>query len=126
MKKKRLPNIKKIKTALDYKHAGRKFSERFKENTVLLPFLVRWILEEAVGQKERRGSREGRERRDGGWGEAVKWERGVRRPKTKTKTTNTWEAGREEKTITREQTQDPRRVMKNILNSFWREKESCS
>lgn len=85
MKKKRLPNIKKIKTALDYKHAGRKFSERFKENTVLLPFLVRWILEEAVGQKERRGSREGRERRDGGWGEAVKWERGVRRPKNKNK-----------------------------------------
>lgn len=85
MKKKRPPNIKKIKTTLDYKHAGRKFSERLKENIVLLPFLVRWILEEVVGQKERRGSREGRERRDGGWGETVKWERGARRPKQKQK-----------------------------------------
>lgn len=33
-----------------------------KENTVLCPLLVRRILEEVVGEKESKGSREGRER----------------------------------------------------------------
>ena len=68
------------------------FIKCFKENVVSLPFLVRRILEEAVGEKkERRGDSE--EREESGEGELNGRGRGWEAKRTG------WEAGREEKAV---------------------------
>ena len=79
--------------AFGYKKAGEKFIKCFKENIMSFPFLVRRLLEEAVGEKKKGVSEEREESREG--------ELNGRRKGQEGKSTG-WEAGREEKTIMNE------------------------
>ena len=80
--------------AFGYKKAGEKFIKCFKENIVSFPFLVRRLLEEAVGEKKKEEEPVKKEK-------AGEGELNGRRKGQEAKSTG-WEAGREEKTVMNE------------------------